>query len=219
MNIIIFVAFFHLFPVVIFLASSKKLQKNNQTIFITALLIISFLSDLIGLKFALLGCNTNLISNWYLIVARIIETTILIIPLSISKSKRIFLIQAVALTTIYHIGYSLWFGFAKQSDYLNIFSNIFTCTLAFFAIYTLLSNSNSNKSTIVISIIPALAILVYTTAMFIPQMITNIDDDFEFPTIFQQIRFWAAFGSNIIRDSLFAIFFFQAKQMNYDTGK
>jgi hypothetical protein len=50
-------------------------------------------------------------------------------------------------------------------------------------------------------------------------MITNIDDDFEFPTIFQQIRFWAAFGSNIIRDSLFAIFFFQAKQMNYDTGK
>ena len=50
-------------------------------------------------------------------------------------------------------------------------------------------------------------------------MITNIDDSINFPKYFHQIRLGVTLGSNVLRDSLFALFFFETKKMNYDTGK
>jgi hypothetical protein len=52
------------------------------------------------------------------------------------------------------------------------------------------------------------------SAMLIPDMITNIDDSIEFPKLFQQVRIGVAVGSNIIRDSLFALFFFKVKKVS-----
>lgn len=219
MQIIILVAFFHLFPAFIFFIADKSAKKSSQRLFILGLLFISFLSDLIGLRFASLGFNTNLISNWYLIISRILETAILVFPFSLTKSKRVFLILSIALMTFFHLGFCLVFGFSKQNDYLNIISRTFILILSFISFFYLFRKTNSNTFELETSMIPALAILIYTSAMFIPQMIINIDDYFEFPILFQQIRFWVAVGSNIIRDSLFALFFFQAKKMNYDTGK
>jgi hypothetical protein len=57
------------------------------------------------------------------------------------------------------------------------------------------------------------------SATLIPDMITNIDDSRDFPIFYQYVRIGVTVGSNVIRDSLFALFFFQAKKMNYDTGK
>jgi hypothetical protein len=59
---------------------------------------------------------------------------------------------------------------------------------------------------------PILAIFFFMSSMLIPEMITNIDDSTEFPEYFHQMRIGVAIGSNIIRDSLFTFFFFQAKK-------
>jgi hypothetical protein len=72
---------------------------------------------------------------------------------------------------------------------------------------------------VVLNIWPVLAVFVYSSSMFIPQMITSIDDSVKFPVVFHEVRRGVTVGSNIIRDSLFALFFFKVKKMNYDTGK
>jgi hypothetical protein len=57
------------------------------------------------------------------------------------------------------------------------------------------------------------------SATLIPDMITNIDDTVDFPIFFQYVRIGVTIGSNIIRDSLFALFFIQAKKLNYVPSK
>ncbi len=176
MQIIILVAFFHLFPVFIFFMSGKSAKIGSPNLLILGLLFISFLSDLIGLRFASLGFNTSLISNWYLIISRILETAILVFPFSLTKSKRSFLIIAIVSLTFFHIGFCLFFGFSRQNDYLNIISSVFICMLSFISVFHIFRKTHSNIFELETSMIPALAILIYTSAMFIPQMIVNIDD-------------------------------------------
>jgi len=213
--IIYFVAFFHLTPLIFFKGSIKK---NKQSIFILSLLLISFISDFIGLKVSLLGNNTNLITNWYIVFSRILETIILVIPTSFSKKTKLLLVQASILLSLFHIGCCIRYGFSVQFDYLNIFSSGFISILAILSIYRYIYKELITTIATLILIIPSLAILFYTTAMYVPQMITNLDDTIQFPIFFEYICFWVAFGSNVIRDTLFAFFFIRLK-MNYDTGK
>jgi hypothetical protein len=59
---------------------------------------------------------------------------------------------------------------------------------------------------------PILAIFFFVATMLIPEMITNIDDSFDSPKLFNKARLGLTLGSNVIRDSLFALFFFLSKK-------
>jgi hypothetical protein len=80
-------------------------------------------------------------------------------------------------------------------------------------------DSLSVSAQIDINILPVIGFFFFVATMLIPNMITYIDDSVKFPVVFHEVRRGVTVGSNIIRDSLFAFFFFQAKKMNYDTGK
>jgi hypothetical protein len=220
MTVLIYsVATFHLFPLVVFLILRKRLKGNVIFYFILALVISSFLSDLIGLWFSSLGFNTNPVSNAYQITERLLATLIVVSVSAFSNISNKIILAVSGIISICQVLYGIPDNFLIQNDYIKLLSGIFICLLSLYAQFILLSNLTVNGARIDIKVWPVFAIFFYASSMLIPQMITNIDDSVEFPNFFQHTRLGVAIGSNIIRDSLFAFFFFQAKKMNYDTGK
>jgi hypothetical protein len=106
-----------------------------------------------------------------------------------------------------------------QNDYIKLLSGVLICFYALYTLFILISSAELNPERLVINIWPVFAIFIYSASMLISQMITNINDSVEFPILFRQIRQGVALGSNVIRDSLFAYFFFLVKKMNYDDVK
>jgi hypothetical protein len=179
----------------------------------------SLLADLCGVWLSLSGVNTTPVLNLYQIVERILVTLILnsVSPVS-SKIKKLVLL-AIVFISIWHLLYCYLNGLYSQSDYIKLFSRTVICFYALITLYNILSKVALGNEKMVLYIWPVLAIFVYSSSMFIPQMITSIDDSVKFPVVFHEVRRGVTVGSNIIRDSLFALFFFKVKKMNYDTGK
>ncbi len=177
------------------------------------------MADLVGAWLANSSYNTAPVSNSYQIVDRILVILILnSISIVSIKTKKLVFITSV-LISIIQLFYCLTSGFLAQNDYIKLISGVLICFYALFTLYILISNAALNSEKTVLYIWPVFAIFIYSASMLVSQMITNINDSVEFPILFRQIRQVVALGSNVIRDSLFAFFFFQAKKMKYDTGK
>ena len=210
---------FHILPLIVFVFSWRILGRSKLNLFISCVIFSSLLADLFGVWLSLSGVNTTPVLNSYQIVERIVVTLILnsVSPVS-SKIKKLVLL-AIVFISIWHLLYCFFNGFQSQNDYIKLFSRTIICFYALFTLYILLSNLALGNEKVVLDIWPVLAVFVYSSSMFIPQMITSIDDSVKFPVVFHEVRRGVTVGSNIIRDSLFAIFFCQAKKMSYDTGK
>jgi hypothetical protein len=218
-SLIYAVVFFHLFPLLIFLVYPKSLRFNKINLLITGLIISSFLADLIGIWLGDSVVNTNLVSNSYIIIDRIINVLILIYFSSISLKLKKLLFATTIIVSIYQIASSFFNPYLLQHDYINIISGVILCLFSLHTLVALVYKNVAESSTINIRIWPVLAIFFFMSATLIPDMITNIDDSINFPKYFHQIRLGVTLGSNVLRDSLFALFFFETKKMNYDTGK
>ena len=220
MRIIVYsVVAFHFFPLLVFFVYSNKLGKNRINVLIAILVFFSFLADVISLWLANSGLNTNPISNFYQIIERMLAIFILSTVSHISYKSKKILIALCVLLSLYQITYCISSRFLIQNDYVKLLSSSFLCLLALHTLFILISNTPVGSLKIDFYVWPILAIFFFLSSMLIPEMITNIDDSTEFPEYLHQVRIGVAIGSNIIRDSLFAFFFFQAKKMNYDTGK
>jgi hypothetical protein len=217
--IVCFEVVFHLFPLYVLLIYqwSQKLYKIN--ILIASLIIFSFLADLIGLLLAKYGQNTYVVFSLYLIIERVISVLVLNSFSTISLKIKKLILAAIFIVSIIQISSCFFNNYLSQNDYINLFAGVIIGLFALHTSFNLVFKAVDDSLKIDLNILPVLAIFFFMSAMLIPDMITNIDDSIEFPRLFQQVRIGVAVGSNIIRDSLFAFFFFQAKQMNYDTGK
>jgi hypothetical protein len=218
-TIVYSVVAFHLFPLVIFFFCTKKLGSNKTYVLIASLIVFSFLADVMSLWLAYSGFNTNPISNFYQIIERMLTIFILTGVSQISFKAKKLLIVLFVLLSLYQFGYCISGRFLIQNDYVKLLSGSFLCLIALHTLFVLLSSVSMDSLKIDYNVWPIFGIFLFISSMLIPEMITNIDDTTEFPEYYHQIRIGVAIGSNIIRDSLFAFFFFQTKKMNYDTGK
>jgi hypothetical protein len=220
MQVVVYsVVAYRLFPFSIFLFYLRILKFNKVCLLIAAIVISSFLGDFIGLSLANSRLPTAPVSNIYQIIERTICTFILTSVYPISQKSKLFLRGISLFISILQFVYCFKSHFQLQNDYIKLLSGLFICFLALHTLFFLIYKSPYNSPKININAWPIIAIFFYTTSMLVPQMITNIDDSIEFPECFHKIRLGVTLGSNFIRDSLFAFFFFQAKQMDYDTGK
>ena len=217
--IVYFAASFHLIPIIVFCCFRKLLRFSKIYFYILALAANSFLADLIGLSLVNFGLNSNLVSNSYDIIERIIATLFLADISLISLRYKKALVLMSVLISLFQICYCFSNRFLTQNDYLNLFSGVYLCLLALYTLNKMTFDSLSVSSKIDINILPVIGFFFFVATMLIPNMITYIDDSVKFPVLFHEVRKGVTVGSNIIRDSLFALFFFQAKKMNYDTGK
>jgi hypothetical protein len=176
------------------------------------LITSSFLADVIGLSLAESGINTTLCSIVYQIAEQFLSILLISSVACISKKKEKVIVSFVSLLSISQILYCNFNEFLFQSDYLNLVSGVFICLYAMLVLFKLIYKTTNDSLKIDLNIWPVVAIFFYTSTMLIPQMIINIDDTVEFPIIFHEVRIGVIFGSNIIRDSLFAFFFLQAKK-------
>lgn len=210
---------FHLLPLLIFIFYRNTIGFSKLNLLISCLIFFSLLSDLIGVWLATSRFNTAPVSNSYQIVDRILVFLILNSVSIVSiRTKRLVVITSV-LISICQLYYCISNGFLVQNDYIKLLSGVLICFYALYTLFILISSAELNPERLVINIWPVFAIFIYSASMLISQMITNINDSVEFPILFRQIRQGVALGSNVIRDSLFAYFFFLVKKMNYDDVK
>ena len=216
--LIYFEVIFHLFPLFVFFYYKNTLKFDKTNFFIAGIIFASFATDLTGFWFAKFRFNTSLVSNSYIIIDRVFNVLVLISYSLISFKIKRLILATTLLISIYQIVSSV-FRCIVHNDYINLISGALLCL---FSLYTLLKLANkavSDSSEIDIRLWSVFALFFFMSATLIPDMITNIDDSRDFPIFYQYVRIGVTVGSNVIRDSLFALFFFQAKKMNYDTGK
>jgi hypothetical protein len=213
MNLFVYFAvIYHLFPLVFFFQIERIPRLNKIVLFSFFLITSSFLADVIGLSLAESGINTTLCSIVYQIAEQFLSILLISSVACISKKKEKVIVSFVSLLSISQILYCNFNEFLFQSDYLNLVSGVFICLYAMLVLFKLIYKTTNDSLKIDLNIWPVVAIFFYTSTMLIPQMIINIDDTVEFPIIFHEVRIGVIFGSNIIRDSLFAFFFLQAKK-------
>jgi len=210
---------FHLFPLFVFFLYKNNLKFENNNFLIAGLIFSSFLADLIALWLANSGINTNLVSTLYIITERIISILIVISLSSILLKIKKLLLTTITVVSIYQIVSNIINRCLVYNDYINLISGVILCLFSLHTLFTLTSKTIVDSSEIDIRIWPVLALFFFMSATLIPDMITNIDDTVDFPIFFQYVRIGVTIGSNIIRDSLFALFFIQAKKLNYVPSK
>lgn len=218
-GIVCFEVVFHLVPLYVLLIYQRVQKLYKVHILIASLIIFSFLADLIGLLFAKYGQNTYVVFSLYLIIERVISVLVLNSFSTISLKIKKLILAAILIVSIIQISSCFFYNYLSQNDYINLFAGVIIGLFALHTSFNLVFKAVDDSLKIDLNILPVLAIFFFMSAMLIPDMITNIDDSIEFPELFQQVRIGVAVGSNIIRDSLFAFFFFQVKKMNYDKGK
>ncbi len=218
-GIVCFEVVFHLVPLYVLLIYQRVQKLYKVHILIASLIIFSFLADLIGLLFAKYGQNTYVVFSLYLIIERVISVLVLNSFSTISLKIKKLILAAILIVSIIQISSCFFNNYLSQNDYINLFAGVIIGLFALHTSFNLVFKAVDDSLKIDLNILPVLAIFFFMSAMLIPDMITNIDDSIEFPELFQQVRIGVAVGSNIIRDSLFAFFFFKVKKINYDTGK
>jgi hypothetical protein len=218
-GIVCFEVVFHLFPLYVLLIYQRVQKLYKIHILIASLIIFSFLADLIGLLLAKYGQNTYVVFSLYLIIERVISVLVLNSFSTIRLKIKKLILAAIFIVSITQISSCFFNNYLSQNDYINLFAGVIIGLYALHTAFNLVFKAVDDSLKIDLNILPVLAIVFFMSAMLIPDMITNIDDSIEFPKLFQQVRIGVAVGSNIIRDSLFALFFFKVKKINYDTGK
>lgn len=217
---IYFTIAFHLTPLITYFVLKKNHSQSQAVdIGISLLITSSFICDFTGIYMGSHGENTNQVINFYLIISKPIECFILIYPTYIRKNIKNYLVSGGVLISLAHLILCLPSSLFDLNDYTTMLASANVSILALFAIYNLVYYSISLKKIVHPNVIPSIAIFIYNSITFVPTMLTNIDDKLNFPDFVLDLRIWIVITANLLRDTLFVIYFHKKMKVSYDSSK